>query len=72
MTWVVALGSHQPYHISAAWVFPDESEQQARDFAKWASGQIDPCVVTRARDPLAEMLAWHESNREEVADTWPE
>lgn len=61
--WVVILGSHQPYHASACWVFTDQAV--AERFAAYVTREIDPAQVVKALDPVSELLNW----REHIAPT---
>ena len=56
--WVVVLGSHQPYHASACWVFTDQDV--AERFAAYVTAEIDPAQVVKALDPVSELLTWRE------------
>lgn len=55
--WVVVLGSHLPYHASAAWLVP-EGEAVARQFAEWVTKEIDPAQAMPLGSPAQEILTW--------------
>jgi hypothetical protein len=55
--WVVVLGSHLPYHASAAWG-PFADEATARAFAAYVTEEIDPAFVCRLGSPVTELLNW--------------
>lgn len=59
-TWIVVLGSHLPYHLSAAWG-PFATEQEAHDFAAFATREIDPATPMKLKPPAAELLFWRET-----------
>jgi hypothetical protein len=56
--WAVVLGSHQPYHASACWIFGDQDT--AERFAAYVTAEIDPAQVLKAQDPVQELLNWRE------------
>lgn len=56
--WAVILGSHQPYHVSACWVFA--SQETAERFAAYVTREIDPAQVLKVQDPVSELLNWRE------------
>jgi hypothetical protein len=56
--WVVVLGSHEPYHASACWVFTDQAV--AERFAAFVTREIDPAQVLKALDPVSELLNWRD------------
>ena len=59
-TWMVVLGSHIPYHTSAVWG-PFATEHEARDFAAFATREIDPATPMKLQSPAAELLSWRET-----------
>jgi len=63
--WAVILGSHQPYHASACWIFEDQAT--AERFAAYVTAEIDPAQVLKAADPASELLNW----REHIAPSIP-
>jgi hypothetical protein len=57
--WVVILGSHLPYHASAAWLIP-EGEQTAREFAAYVTAEVDPAQAMPLMSAAGELMHWRE------------
>jgi hypothetical protein len=59
--WAVILGSHQPYHASACWIFSEQDV--AERFAAYVTAEIDPAQVVKALDPVSELLTWRDNQQ---------
>ncbi len=57
--WAVILGSHLPYHVSAAWG-PFTVYEEAVEFAKYVTAEIDPAFIAPLGSPARELLSWRE------------
>lgn len=56
MKWIV---QHRD-ELSVSWG-PFETREDADRFARFAQAEIDPVVVRRLRDPLGEVLNYHQA-----------